>query len=227
MHFHEKKLIMIRIIKLLYYRIIFFKKNVAIDNTANIGMNSCFSEYNRIGKNTYFKGLIGRNSYISENSKIIGKVGKFCSIGSHVQIITGRHPISEFVSTSPVFYSLGKQTGKVFVSKSKFKEFNYADKDEKYQVIIENDVWIGDRCSIIGGVTISDGAVVLAGSMVTKDVPPYAIVAGVPAKIVKYRFNEDEISKLMDYKWWDKDFLWINNNINSFENIEIFLSEIE
>jgi acetyltransferase-like isoleucine patch superfamily enzyme len=217
---------MIRIIKLFYYRIIYFTKNVYIDNTANIGLNSVFSEYNVIGKYTYFKGVIGRNSYISENSKIIGKVGKFCSIGSSVQIITGRHPISTFVSTSPVFYSLGKQTGNVFVNKSKFKEFVYADIDEKYQVIIDNDVWIGDRCSIIGGITISDGAIVLAGSMVTKDVPPYAIVAGIPAKIIKYRFKEDEIVKLMDFKWWDNDFDWIKNNIDLFEDIENFLNEI-
>jgi acetyltransferase-like isoleucine patch superfamily enzyme len=125
-----------------------------------------------------------------------------------------------------VFYSLGKQTGNVFVNKSKFKEFVYADIDEKYQVIIDNDVWIGDRCSIIGGITISDGAIVLAGSMVTKDVPPYAIVAGIPAKIIKYRFKEDEIVKLMDFKWWDNDFDWIKNNIDLFEDIENFLNEI-
>ena len=216
-----------RIIKLLYYRIRFLGNTVIIDISANIGMNSMFAQYNRIGKNSYFKGVMGRNSYVGNSSRIIGRVGKFCSIGSHVHVITGRHPLADFVSTSPVFYSLGDQTGKPFVSISKFKEFKYADTDGKFQIEIGNDVWVGDRSSIVGGLKIADGAVILAGSMVTKDVPPYAIVAGVPAKIVKYRFDEQKISKLTEGKWWDKDFSWIVKNIDLFDNVETFLTDVK
>ncbi|MEI7423447.1 MAG: CatB-related O-acetyltransferase [Prolixibacteraceae bacterium] len=216
---------MIRVIKLIYYKIRFWGHHVSIHNSANIGMNSSFTEYNKIGKNSYFKGVMDRCSYIANNSTIIGKVGKFCSIGSDVQVITGRHPVTGFVSTSPVFYSLGKQTGKSFVKESKFTEFKYADSKKKYPVIIESDVWVGARSSIVGGTTISVGAVILAGSVVTHDIPPYAIVAGIPAKVIKFRFNEEQITRLMQLKWWEKDFNWIVKNRELFLDINNFLNE--
>jgi acetyltransferase-like isoleucine patch superfamily enzyme len=199
--------------------------HVYIHNSANIGLNSSFIEYNKIGKNSYFKGVMDRCSYIANNSTIIGKVGQFCSIGSDVQVITGRHPLSVFVSTSPVFYSSGKQTGKSFVQESQFVEFKYADSKKRYPVVIESDVWIGARSSIVEGTTISVGAVILAGSVVTHDVPPYAIVAGIPAKIIKFRFNEEQITQLLQLKWWEKDFNWIIKNKDLFLNINNFLIE--
>lgn len=76
---------------------------------------------------------------------------------------------------------------------------------EGYPVEIENDVWIGTSVIIMDGVKIGDGAILAAGSVVTNNVPPYAIVGGVPAKIMKYRFNSDEIEYLLSFKWWDKD----------------------
>ena len=65
------------------------------------------------------------------------------------------------------------------------------------------------------------------GSIVTKDVPPYAIVGGVPAKVIKYRFSEEQIKKLLDYKWWDKEDVWLKNNYKNFHNIENFIDLIE
>ncbi len=73
----------------------------------------------------------------------------------------------------------------------------------KGDIIIENDVWIGAKATVMSGVTIHNGAVVAAGSVVTKDVPPYAIVAGNPAKVVKYRFTEEQIKKLLQISWWN------------------------
>jgi acetyltransferase-like isoleucine patch superfamily enzyme len=214
---------MIRLIKLIYYKIRYWGRHVYIHNSANIGIHSSFIEYNKIGKNSYFKGVMDRCSYIASNSSIIGKVGQFCSIGSDVQVITGRHPISGFVSTSPVFYSSRNQTGKSFVRESKFIEFKYADSKNRYPVVIESDVWIGARSSIVEGTTISVGAVILAGSVVIHDIPPYAIVAGIPAKVIKYRFNEEQITRLMQLKWWEKDFNWIVKNSELFINIDNFL----
>jgi len=96
----------------------------------------------------------------------------------------------------------------------------------KGDIIIENDVWIGATATIMSGVKISNGAVVGAGSVVTKDVPPYAIVAGNPAKVVKYRFTEEQIEKLLSIAWWDWEeqkirdnamIMW-SNNIDDFIN---------
>jgi acetyltransferase-like isoleucine patch superfamily enzyme len=96
----------------------------------------------------------------------------------------------------------------------------------KGDIIIENDVWIGSTATIMSAVKISNGAVVGAGSVVTKDVPPYAIVAGNPAKVVKYRFTEEQIEKLLSIAWWDWEeqkirdnamIMW-SNNIDDFIN---------
>ncbi len=89
-------------------------------------------------------------------------------------------------------------------------------------MIIGNDVWIGAHAKIIGGVTIHDGAVVLAGSVVTKDVPSYAIVGGVPAKVLKYRFDEQTVQLLLDSRWWEKDTLWLQEHVTEMQDIEKF-----
>ena len=88
---------------------------------------------------------------------------------------------------------------------------------------IGNDVWIGSKVTIIPGIRISDGAIVAYGSLVTKDVPPYAIVGGVPAKIIKYRFNADIINELIKIKWWDMDDEFIRNNYKLFLDPNSFI----
>ena len=114
-----------------------------------------------------------------------------------------------------------KQNGSRLYSESIFDEFKYADSDRNY-VVIGNDVWIGACVTIINGVTIGDGAMVLAGAVVSKDVPPYAIVGGVPAKINGYRYSKEDIEFLLDSRWWDNDLEWIKDNKSLFLSIDKF-----
>ena len=85
-------------------------------------------------------------------------------------------------------------------------------------------MWIGSRAMILEKVNIGDGVVVAAGAVVTKDIPPYAIVGGVPAKIIRYRFNEETIQKLLEMKWWEKDLEWIKNHADNFDDVEQLFS---
>lgn len=117
-------------------------------------------------------------------------IGRYSSIGPEVVIGANSHPL-DFPSTSAFFYS--PSWGKSVDGRLQHNE---------KPVLIGNDVWIGIRAMIMPGVTIGDGSVIAAGAIVTRDVPPYAIVAGVPAKVVRYRFENPVIEKLMYEKWW-------------------------
>lgn len=144
---------------------------------------------------TIVDSTIGRYTYTCYDDEIVNcEIGQFCSISDEVVIGGAEHPIN-WVSTSPVFQNV-KHSG----PKRKFSEFDF---EGIKKTVIGNDVWIGRRAIIKAGVTVGDGAVIGSGSVVTKDVPPYAIVGGVPAKILKYRFDEDTKKELIQGEWWN------------------------
>jgi acetyltransferase-like isoleucine patch superfamily enzyme len=180
---------------------------------------------NKIYPNTQFCGEMGLGSYIGKNCCLSGKIGRFTSISHYVQCNNGRHPMTEpFATTSPMFFSLIKQNGNTFATKQCYDELVFADTKKKYSFIIGSDCWIGQGVFIVGGITIGDGAVVLAHAVVTKNVPPYAIVGGVPAKVLKYRYDEETIKFLLDFKWWDKDVSWLRNNADLLCDIDTLKS---
>jgi acetyltransferase-like isoleucine patch superfamily enzyme len=163
-------------------------------------MRTLVSDISNIGKHTY-----------CGNSKIIGDpslvyIGKFCSIANDVIFLSKRDHHTEWISTYP-FTKL-------------YPEIEADHPTGKGKIIVKNDVWIGFRSIILSGVTIHDGAVIAAGSVITKDVPPYTIVGGNPAKIIKKRFSDDIIKKLLDTKWWN----WTDKRIRS--KIHILMSPI-
>lgn len=192
-------------------------KKVTLDS------RSTFEGKNKIGYATSFlNSRLGYGSYVATNSFIKDTmIGKYTCIAGEVVTVQGNHPIN-YVSLHPAFYSTA-QKNLCYIRNDKFPDFKYLDITKKISVIIGNDVWIGARATILEGVKIGDGAVVAAGAVVTKDVPPYAVVGGVPAKIIKYRFTEEEIEKLLEIKWWKKNESWLKEHAEEFSDIKKFL----
>lgn len=181
--------------------------------------NVIFGLYNAVYEKSSLNNVyLGNFSYIAKKTNISQTtIGNFCSIGSNCQIGLGRHPSSIFVSTHPSFYSTLKQCGYTFSQQDIFQEF--------LPIKIGNDVWIGSNVIITDGVCIGDGVIIGANSVVTKDIPDYAIVGGVPAKIIRYRFDQDQIKELKKIKWWNWSLDKIKSKSSCFINIDEFLKE--
>ncbi len=160
-------------------------KDTIIGNKTHLLKNTIIN-HSKIGFFTY----VGRDSLIQNTT-----IGNYCSISHEFICGLGNHPIDKF-STSPLFYK-AHNTFNVHVVE---QNSNYQD----YNAIeIGNDVWIGARVIVLDGVKIGNGAVIATGAVVTKDVPPYAIVGGVPAKIIKYRFDATQQDALLNSEWWN------------------------
>ena len=152
---------------------------------------------------------VGSNTYGHDGIKIIhgneGKklrIGKFCSIAEGVTVFLGANHRVDWFTTFP--FGHYKETEFPKVKK------DHGHPSTKGDVTIGNDVWLGTSCTIMSGIKIGDGAVVAANSVVTKDVPPYTIVAGNPAKQIRKRFSDEVINKLLELKWWNKSESEIN-----------------
>jgi acetyltransferase-like isoleucine patch superfamily enzyme len=180
--------------------------SIKITGKVSVSKSSKFGRNNYLALNaSVINSSLGDLSYVGANSFIQNAaVGKFTCIGPDVLIGLATHPVKEFISIHPVFYSKAEQSGITFANEQYFNDYA--------PCTIGHDVWIGARAVIPGGISIGNGAVVASGAVVTKDVPPYAIAGGVPAKIIKYRFTPAEIDQLENLKWWDKDLQWLKAN---------------
>lgn len=156
---------------------------------------------------------IGDYTYINGGHIYRSKIGRFCSIGYGVSIGPGEHYI-ERISTFPILSrALGCGDSGEFLTKG--------------LTVIGNDVWIGNNAVILQGIKIGDGAVVAAGAVVTKNVPPYSIVGGIPAKVIRYRFDDQMIEKLLKLKWWNNDIKWCEERINFFHKDDFNIEDLD
>ncbi|MCI8526879.1 DapH/DapD/GlmU-related protein [Lachnospiraceae bacterium 42-17] len=170
-----------------------------VDKKARV-MNTVLEEYVNITHHAEIvNSVIGKRTSIGRYSKIRdSRIGSYCSISWDVTIGAVSHPL-EYVSSHAFLYR---------------KQFGIVEEDKIFEAkgtIIGNDVWIGCGSIIMDGITIGDGAVIGAGSVVTKDVLPYSIIAGVPAKLIRKRFDNEIITGLLDSQWWT----WEDNELKS------------
>lgn len=204
-------------------------KNILL-NKGTLIKRSVLGGKNIVGSNNSIVNCqIGFGAYLGSNNFLESvKIGKYCSIASELKIILGSHPVKDNVSTHPAFF-LKKHDSFNKIQLSYVKENKYDDRnlvDDKWNAVIGNDVWIGSDVKIFQGVTIGDGAVIGTGALVIKNIEPYTIVGGVPAKTIRKRFSEENIDYLMQLKWWDKDEKWIKEYAEYFENIEILKEKL-
>ena len=184
------------VFKTIVRKLIFIFKEPNIDNRVSIG--------------DYTYGLSSSSFLLFKKTDEV-RIGKYCSFASGVLFIASGEHNHRAVSNFP-FCAHYLDCG--------------AEKDtfSKGAILIGSDVWVGARAIILSGVKIGDGAVIAAGAVVAKDVPPYAIVGGVPAKLIKYRFSPDIIEELLQIKWWEWSDDIVTKNIDDFySDIKVFL----
>lgn len=200
------------------------RKKVKFGRHVHVDRTSVFEGKNSVaGSCSFLHSEMGYASYVANGTFIRNtKIGKYSCIGKNVRIVDVTHPTRKFVSTHPVFFAKNTVVGSSYVREQKFEELIWNQQDSRFSVIVGNDVWIGDGAMILGGHTVGNGAIIAAGAVVTKDVNPYEIVAGVPARVIGHRFTKDQIDFLEKYQWWNKDEEWIMQNASIFEDIEKF-----
>ena len=172
----------------------YLSKNCKIDPSSNLESPVRF--YGSVVIKAKCK--LGKFTFVNSGTTLFRgtEIGRFCSIGKNCEIGAFDHPI-DWLSSSPIQYNIAMH----------FPDYVHSFKQQAYKrpasTIIGNDVWIGSLAIIKRGVIIGDGAIIAWGAVVIGDVPPYAIVGGVPAKILKYRFEPEIVEQLLSLKWWD------------------------
>lgn len=182
---------------------------------------SMLSNYSVLFRNmTLHKSLVGSYTYIQENTAVYcADIGPFCSIARNVTIGLFTHP-THMISSSPVFYDNTQPLPRFFVNEVLFQE-------DMPRTVIEADVWIGEGAKLRAGVRIGVGSVIGAGSIVTRDIPPYTIAAGVPCCPIRRRFDDQICKRLQDSTWWEMSEKELLEFSNLFSDPEAFLVAIE
>lgn len=204
---------------LYYLKLIKFRKKWRKNNSDNFTVAGNIFAKSKISVGNYSYGKL----YVYDNNyKSSLNIGRFCSIGGDVHFMLGSEHAVNTISTYPFKVKINSESNEAL---------------SKGDIIIGDDVWIGERATVLSGVKIGQGAVIAAGAVVTKDIPPYAIAAGVPAKVVKFRFNENIIHELQKidysgltreqiinnldklYKQVDEntDFSWLPKKLNDYQ----------
>ncbi len=180
--------------------------------------NAMLGAYTQIQAHSVLNNVtIGDFTYCAGyNQMDYARIGKFCSLATFVRIGPGNHPTYTRVAQHHFTYR-----SELFGLGPDDTDF-FAWREAKL-VTIGNDVWIGHNASIMPGVTVGNGAVIGTGSVVTKDVAPYSIVAGVPAKVITMRFRDEVIEKIEKSQWWDWDYQTIKERLADFRDMEQFL----
>lgn len=209
------------------------KKKCSIIRGWNISEDLIIGQGCIVGKRTHISSgvSIGNCTYLNGNQLDViiesnTEIGNFCSIGPGVIIGMGNHYVNKVTTHPLLFNSYYKNILKL--QNAKLKLDGLEDKDNK--TVIGNDVWIGARANIKRGVKIGNGAIIGAECMVTHDVPDYAVVVGVPSKIIKYRFNEEQITFLKKnerYCFWNWDNNQIDKYFGSLYNVDEYIKCIE
>lgn len=199
-----------------------WREKCRISSKTSVDKNSTFEGRNYLSYgteviNAHFGYASGTGMHCFLKDVVIGR---YCCLAKDIRTIIGLHPSKKFVSTHPAFYSVTQQWGFSYVKQNKFKINKRLDEKKEISIMIGNDVWIGEGVRLLEGITIGDGAIIAAGAIVTKDVPPYAVVGGVPAKVIRYRFEKEDIEFLETLKWWEKDEKWLREYAEYFEDIK-------
>lgn len=191
------------------------KRNVSklaiIDNVSMVHTTARIYRFVKI-----YNSKVGRYSYIGPGTELVNvAMGNFCSVARSCSIGLATHTL-DYISTSPIFTESKNATSYKWINKDVVDQ-------KKNSVKIGSDVWIGNKATVLSNITIGNGAIIGAGSIVTRDVPDYAIVAGVPAKIIRYRFKQEIIEKLLEIRWWDFPDEYLKKNVAFFQTSDITL----
>jgi acetyltransferase-like isoleucine patch superfamily enzyme len=218
---------MLKVIKFLFSYILFQFSRISGGFSASIfayaDRNTFLGERSNISTNRLLNCNVGRYSYIGKTITLSNlKVGSFSSIAQDFVILSGRHPL-DYVSTSPCFYSGNNALGSHFIKNENFQEFKL--NSEGYACTVGSDVWIGFGVRVMDGVTIGNGSVIAAGALLTKDIPPYEIWAGIPAKKISTRFEKEQVERLILIEWWNKPTSWLHDKAHLFHDINKFIEK--